>query len=90
MAMYKDGISPQIRYMVEKINMVGVKELRDYCDKHKPKMNFRRQIKIVRAVAHKGYTYAALEYGVSGQAAENTLKRMYKIALEVEALHDEN
>ncbi len=86
MAQYKDGISPAVKTMVRKINEVGVRELRDYCDKHRPKLNFRRQILIVRAAAQKGYTRAGIEYGISKQAAELALKRMYGIALEVEAL----
>ncbi len=86
MPLRKDGLSPEIRYMVGRINEVGVKEIRDYCDKHKPRMNFRRQLLIVRTVAQKGYTYAGYELGITKQAAEISLKRIYGIALEVEAL----
>ena len=86
MPTYKDGISPEIRYMVGRINEVGVNEIRDYCDKYKPKLNFRRQLLIVRTVAKKGYTYAGYELGITRQAAEQALKRMYNNALEVEAL----
>lgn len=86
MAAYKDGLSPAIRVMVEKINEVGVKEIRNYCDKHRHKMNFRRQLAIVRTIAQKGYTYAGYEHGISRQGAELALKRLYNIALEVEAL----
>ena len=85
MANYKDGISPQVKAMVTKINEVGVKELRAYYDKYKPRTNFRRQITIVRAIAQKGYSTAAKEYGISFQAAELTLRRMYDVALVVEA-----
>lgn len=88
MALSKDGISPAIITMVQTINKVGVKEIRDYCDKYRPRMNFRRQIAIVRAVAQKGYTYSCSEFGISRQAAEMALKRMYEIALEVGALKD--
>lgn len=86
MSNYKDGISPAIRTMVQKINEVGVKELLEYCDKYKPRLNFRRQIAIVRAVAQKGYTNSCVELGISKQAAEIALKRMYGIALEVEKM----
>ena len=85
MGMYKDGISPKIRTAVEKINEVGLKRIVKYCDEHKPRMNIRRQIAIVRAVAQKGYTYAGIEYGISKQAAEQAMKRLYGIALDVEA-----
>ena len=88
MAIYKDGISPKIRTMVQKINDVGVKNITLYCDKHRQRTNIRRQIQIVRAVAKLGYTYAGLELGITRQAAEIALKRIYGIALEVEALKD--
>lgn len=88
MAIYKDGISPAIRTMVQKINEIGVKEITRYCDKHMHRMNIRRQMQIVRAVAQLGYTYAGLEFGITRQAAEIALKRIYGIALEMEALKD--
>jgi molybdenum-dependent DNA-binding transcriptional regulator ModE len=84
MSNYKNGVSPKIIEMVQKINEVGVKELRTYYDKYKPRTNFRRQLTIVRAIAQKGYTTAAREYGISYQAAEQAIKRMYNVALEVE------
>lgn len=89
MPTYKDGISPAIRSMVEKINEVGVNKIRDYCDKHRHRLNFRRQLAIIRSVAQKGYTYTADEFGISKQAAEMALKRIYGIALEVEALKND-
>lgn len=88
MAMYKSGISPAVREMVKKINEVGVKAIIDYCDKHHTRLNIRRQLKIARSVAQKGYTYAGLEFGMSRQGAELAFKRVYSIALEVEALKD--
>ncbi len=84
MASYKDGISPNIRELVKKINEVGVRDIVNFCDKNKPRTNIRRAIKIVRSVAMKGYTYTGYEFGISRQAAENMMKRIYAIALEVE------
>ena len=84
MAMYADGISPEIRKRVTKINDVGLKRIVKFCDKNHHRLNLRRQIAIVRSVAQKGYTYASFEYGISKQAAEQALRRLYGIALEAE------
>lgn len=84
MAMCRDGISLEIRKKVTKINEVGLKKITKFCDNHHPRLNLRRQIAIVRSVAQKGYTYAGFEYGISKQAAEQALERLYGIALEVE------
>ena len=81
---FKSGISDKIRRMVQKINQVGVNNIRDYCDKHRHKLNFRRQLEIVRTAAQKGYTYAAYDLGMTRQGVELALKRMYGIALAVE------
>lgn len=88
MGNYKDYVSPVVIARVKKINEVGVKELLRYYDKYKPKSNFRRQLLIVRTVARKGYATAGRELGMSYQATELALKRMYEIALEVEALNN--
>lgn len=88
MALCKDGISPKIRTMVQKINEVGVNDIVRYCDKYRPRINIRRQMKIVRTVAKLGYTYASMELGMTKQGAEEALKRIYGIALEVEELKD--
>lgn len=88
MPTYKDGISPRIRTMVRKINEVGLNEIRDYVIKHNPKYNFLRQLAIVRSVAKKGYNETGYELGITRQAAEQALKRMYGIALEVEVAND--
>lgn len=87
MPLYEDGLSPKIRTMVQKINDVGVMDIARYCDKYRPRLNIRRQIKIVRSVAKLGYTYAANELGITKQAAAIALKRMYEIALKVEGLN---
>ncbi len=87
MAHYKDGISPEIRTMVKKINEVGLVEIRNFHDKYRPRTNFRRQLLIVRTAAKKGYTYAGFELGISKQAVEQSLKKMYDVALEVEKLN---
>lgn len=88
MGMHRDVLSHKIRTMVQEINKVGLNEIRDYCDDHRPKMNFRRQLAIVRSVAQKGYTYASFDFGISRQAAEQALQRMYEIALQVEELEN--
>lgn len=85
MGNYKNGISPEIERMVKTINRVGVKKLLTYYDKHKPRTNFRRQLLIVRSIAQKGYSTTAREMGISYQAVEHTLRRMYETALKVEA-----
>ena len=86
MPIYEDGLSPKIRTMVQKINDVGVTDIVRYCDKYRPRINIRRQIKIVRHVAKLGYTYEANEFGITRHGAEISLKRMYEIALKVEEM----
>ena len=84
MSNYKDGISPFVRDAVNKINKVGVDRMWRYCNLKYPRRDFGKGLKLIRAIALYGYSNAAKQFGVTKQGAEQTLKKYYALALEVE------
>lgn len=84
MAVYKDGISPKVREMVNRINTVGIAKVSRYCKRFHPRFDFDKALMIVRYVAQHGYSNAGRLFGVSKQLAEQKLKKLYEIAKEAE------
>lgn len=77
----KSGITPNIRMMVEKMNQVGIGEIKRYVKKYHKRENFDRNIAIIRDIAKTGYTGTITKYNFSRKAAEQILKRYYGYAL---------
>lgn len=84
MPTYKDGISPNIREMVTKINKCGVAKLKRYSERFHPRFDFDKAMTIIRHVAKYGYKDAGYRFNVSRQLAEQKLKKCYEMAKEAE------
>lgn len=84
MPVYKDGISPNIREMVERINKVGVVRLKRYCKRFHPRFDFDKALMIIRYVAQNGYECAGKRFHVSRQLCEQKLKKLCDFAEEAE------
>jgi len=84
MPTYPDGISPNIREMVERINKLGVAKLKRYCKRFHTRFEFDKAMTIIRHVAKYGYTDAGYRFGVSKQLTEQKLKKLYEMAKEAE------
>lgn len=70
--------------MVNKINSVGVSNLKRYVNKNHKNQNFSRMMEIIRWSAKYGYAACVVPFGISRQYAEQCLKRYYEYAIEIE------
>lgn len=70
--------------MVEKINQVGVGQVKNYVMSKHPRTDWDRCIKIIRFAAKYGYSACVTEFSISKQRAEQILKRFYQYACEIE------
>lgn len=79
-----NGPTDNVRTMVNEINKVGLRCIKEHFDKHYPTFNFRRNLAIVRSVAKIGYAEKGGKFSISRQRAWQILKRFYACALECE------
>lgn len=84
----RNGISDNVREMVSFINKVGVSNVKKYCQEKYPRTDFNKALLIIRSIAVMGYQEAGYKHNVSRQCAEQTLKKIYKIAREAAEVDD--
>jgi hypothetical protein len=77
-------IGENTRSMIQKMNSVGIGKIISFVHKNHPRENVTENIQRIRMAAKIGYEGTAYKLKITRQAVEQTVKKYYAYALQIE------